>query len=58
MVDAVIPLAHNDMQMPLPRTLRVPDPLSQNPFRLFNILPVEIDRVTGDVGIVGAEDVI
>jgi hypothetical protein len=58
MARTMISLAHNDMKMPLPRALRVSDPLSQNSFRLFNILAMQIDRVTGDVGIVGTEDVI
>lgn len=48
------------MQMRLPRTLRVPYPLRHNPFRLLDILSMQINRVAihAPDGIVFPEDII
>ena len=45
MARAVIPLAHNNVQMRLPRALRVPDPLLENLLRFLYILAMQIYRV-------------
>jgi len=42
---AMIPLAHNNVQMRLPRALRIPDPLLENLLRFLYILAVQIYRV-------------
>ena len=55
------PLGHNShMQMILPRTLRVADPLLEDPLRLLDELPVQINRVPVHPahGVVLPEDVV
>jgi hypothetical protein len=58
--DAVVSLAHNHMQVPLPRLLRVSDALLQNLLCFFDELPVQVDGVGVDAadGVVFAENVL
>jgi hypothetical protein len=58
--DTVVPLAHNDVQMPLARLLRVSDALLQNLLGFLDELAVQVDgvRVYAAHGVVFAENVL
>jgi len=58
--DTVVPLAHNDVQMPLARLLRVSDALFEDFFRFLDELAVQVDgvRVYAAHGVVFAENVL
>jgi len=58
--DAVVSLAHNDVQMPLPRLLRVTDPFLEDFLGFFDELAVQVDRVRIDAadGVVFPKDVL
>jgi hypothetical protein len=60
MPNTMIPLPHNNVQMPLPRLLRVPDALLQYLLCFLDELAVQVDGVGVDAadGVVFAENVL
>jgi hypothetical protein len=60
MPNTMVPLPHNNVQMPLPRLLRVPDALLQDFFRFLDELAVQVDGVGVHAadGVVFAENVL